>query len=226
MRSFAVAHGRSSKAEKIEAVLCDALNIDRFGGRSILDIGAGSGHIAAHFAASNKVTAADVEDQLCVPNSGLQFLRLAGNTIPSENNQFDVVLLNHVLPYVPDQIAMLREVARVLKPDGCCYVASPNRLFPLDPHSHMPFVHYLPQSWYEWVVNHLRHANEHILLRTTGGMRQLFIDAGLDWTDYTVDVMHEPNRYHAHAPFHAPRWRWLSWLSPTNIFVIRKRSYG
>lgn len=224
MRSFAVAHGRSSKAEKIEAVLCEALDIDKVRGCTILDIGAGSGHIAAHFTAHNVVTAADVEDQLVVRDPKLRFVRLGGDRLPSDDAQFDIVVLNHVLAYVPDQLALLREVGRVLKADGCCYVANPNRLFPLDPHSHMPFVHYLPQTWYEGVVNRVRHASERILLRTTGGMRDLFIKAELDWTDYTVNVLHDPDQYHTNAPFRTPQWRWLSWLSPTNIFVVRKRS--
>lgn len=225
MRSFAVTHGRSPKAEKIEAVLCEARDVDRLRGCTILDVGAGSGHIAVHFTASNRVTAADVEDQLCVREPELRFVRLVGDKLPFEDAQFDVVVLNQVLTYVPNQVATLREVARVLKPDGCCYVALPNRLFPLDPHSHLPFVHYLPRRWYERVVNHMRHASERILVHSPWGMRDLFIKAGLDWTDYTVDVLHDPDRYHTDVPFRAPRWRWLSWLSPTNIFVVRKRSH-
>lgn len=225
MRSFAVAHGRSSKAEKIEAVLSEASGVDNLHDCSILDIGAGSGHIAAHFTVSNQVIAADVEDQMCVRNPKLRFVRLVGDRLPFEDAQFDVVLLNQVLTYVPDQVATLREVGRVLKPGGCCYIAIPNRLFPLDPHSHLPFVHYLPRPWYEWVVNHVRRASERILVHTPWGMRSLFEEAGLDWTDYTVDVLHDPDRYHTNAPFRAPRWRWLSFLSPTNIFVVRTRPH-
>ncbi len=76
MRGFALAVNRDLKAEKIAAVLRHALDIDLISDLKILDVGSGSGHIAAHFAKTNRVTASDIENQLCVDAPELRFVRL------------------------------------------------------------------------------------------------------------------------------------------------------
>jgi len=46
-------------------------------------------------------------------------LRLAeGNTLPWPDSSQDIVIASHVLEHVPDDAAILREIARILRPDG------------------------------------------------------------------------------------------------------------
>lgn len=47
------------------------------------------------------------------------------NEIPCENNQYDVVVLTQVLEHVPDPLAVMQEIQRILKPDGRLLLSVP-----------------------------------------------------------------------------------------------------
>lgn len=206
----------------IDAVLCSALAQQAISKQCILDIGTGSGHIAAHFSAANAVTAADIENQMVVPASDFQFTRITGAQLPFATGQFDIAILNQVLTYVPDQHTELAEVHRVLKPDGVCFISLPNRLFPLEPHTHIPLIHYLPHRPYNRLLAWRKGVHENVRMHTPGKMRALFASTGFTAQDCTVDVLHDPARYRGGKGPRFPRWNWLAWLSPTNIFILRK----
>lgn len=221
MRGFATANGRDAKAAKIAAVLSAALDRNELSGLDVLDLGSGSGHIAARLAESNRVIAADLENQLQVSAPQLRFALLANDKLPFEDGSFDVAILNFVLMYVPAPLVTLKEIRRVLRPGGICYVALPNRLFPIDPHVHLPLVSYLPATAYQWMVNFLRKTRERVRLFTPGSARALFERAGFESSDFTHRILHEPARFHVGLPTPLPDWRWLTWISPSNIFLLK-----
>lgn len=51
-----------------------------------------------------------------------------GEQLPFRDRSFDLVTMNQVMEHVSDQAAVLFEAARVLKPGGAIYIASPNYL--------------------------------------------------------------------------------------------------
>jgi 2-polyprenyl-3-methyl-5-hydroxy-6-metoxy-1,4-benzoquinol methylase len=120
-----------------------------------LDIGCGSGGIAATLAAHVKqVIGVDPEDweRWCTfrhtyPNlvfhkgSYCDLDRLLGS------ESIDVVVCNQVYEHVDDPVALLRAIHAVLKPGGLCYFAGPNLLWPIEPHVSWPFVHWLPRGF-------------------------------------------------------------------------------
>jgi SAM-dependent methyltransferase len=71
-------------------------------------------------------------------------------------SSFDAALLNEVLEHVSDDRRALREIHRLLRPDGTLFVFSPNRLYPFEIHGvalkasgrriphYTPLVPYLP----------------------------------------------------------------------------------
>jgi SAM-dependent methyltransferase len=65
--------------------------------------------------------------------------------IPFESCSFDAALLNEVLEHVPDEMRVLNEVRRILKPGGILFVFSPNRWFPFETHG----VHL---KWGNWKI--------------------------------------------------------------------------
>src|ERR1019366_9596147 len=45
---------------------------------------------------------------------------------PADDDSFDVIYFNHVLEHIPDDVAALREVGRILKPGGLLILGVPN----------------------------------------------------------------------------------------------------
>ena len=84
----------------------------------LLDIGAGTGHVAALLQTPERsVVACDIMDLLMLP---LPYVLCDGKQLPFLSGTFNAALLVTVLHHVPkpDHPLFLREAARVLKPGG------------------------------------------------------------------------------------------------------------
>lgn len=141
---------RELKAVKIERLL--DLPTDWPRPLRLLDVGAGSGVIARHFASSGEdeyiVDAVDLRDSRVVKD-GYRFQLVNGTELPFEDGAFDVVVSNHVVEHVGDrgdQLRHLEEIRRVLRPQGRAYVAVPNRWMIVEPHYRLAFLSWLPHG--------------------------------------------------------------------------------
>jgi SAM-dependent methyltransferase len=67
-------------------------------------------------------------------------------TLPFAAASFDVVSLISTLEHIPSPEGFLREVARVLAPEGVVVVQIPNPHFPVDLHYMLPLYGYLPEG--------------------------------------------------------------------------------
>ncbi len=145
---------RSKKAETIWQTML------HYAGPSIqhgcwLDIGCGSGGIAAHIAPRvSTMLGMDPEpwtrwQTLACSQPNLKFLHGGYDHQPAllPPASVDVVICNQVYEHVPDPCALIEFIHRILKPGGYCYFAGPNLLFPIEPHVYWPFVHWLPRRW-------------------------------------------------------------------------------
>jgi ubiquinone/menaquinone biosynthesis C-methylase UbiE len=140
------AEDRISKARKIESIL-----VDFFGyaleDKRILDVGCGSGHIAEYLAERNTVFGTDVVDQVSEEcHDFFSFKMVDAEILPFPDDEFDVVISNHVIAYIANQRMHFSEIYRVLKNGGIAYFATPNRLFPIEPHYRIPLINYLPNQ--------------------------------------------------------------------------------
>ncbi|MEH6671182.1 class I SAM-dependent methyltransferase [Halopseudomonas sp.] len=119
----------------------------------ILEIGCGSGGIAHYFATHSdlvfQVTAVDVTDNRQVHDDYV-YQQVQGVELPFEDQQFDVVITNHVIEHVGDakaQLHHLKEIRRVLKNQGIGYLAVPNRWMLTEPHYRLKFLSWWPRKW-------------------------------------------------------------------------------
>jgi glycosyltransferase involved in cell wall biosynthesis/ubiquinone/menaquinone biosynthesis C-methylase UbiE len=105
----------------------ETMEFDRHGGKELLEIGGGMGTDLAQFAAHGaRVTDVDLSSghlKLAKENfaaRGLQgrFILQDAESLVFEDNRFDVVYSNGVLPHTPNTRQVVREIFRVLKPGG------------------------------------------------------------------------------------------------------------
>ena len=140
---------RLKKAQKVERLLSAVCDIDA---AQVLEVGTGSGVIAAHFAAivgtQGSVHAVDVIDQRRV-SAGFDFQLVKDTSLPFDDGTFDICISNHVIEHVGDRAAQaghLEEIRRVLRPGAWLYLAVPNRWTFVEPHFRLPFLSWLPRN--------------------------------------------------------------------------------
>lgn len=76
----------------------------------------------------------------------VRFVQADGRTLPFADGEFDLGLSNAVVEHVgarEDQRAFVHELCRVARR---IFVTTPNRWFPVEVHTLVPFVHWLPKT--------------------------------------------------------------------------------
>jgi SAM-dependent methyltransferase len=186
---------RRLKGLKIERLLGLA---ERQQPMRLLEIGTGSGGIAHYFATHPtlrcEVTAVDVVDQRLI-HDGYDFRLVHDTVLPFADNGFDVVLSNHVIEHVGDraaQLAHLRELHRVLAPDGVAYLAVPNRWMLVEPHYRLAFLSWLPRPLRTPYLRLMRRGERYDCEPlTVPQLDSLLSEAGFAWCHLEVEALRE-----------------------------------
>jgi ubiquinone/menaquinone biosynthesis C-methylase UbiE len=120
-----------------------ALRLEQFGaalaghiplGGRVLDLGCGTGNLAAHLSRTHAVDAADIaERMLSVARVAFakapvrwHLLEPSWRRLPFEDCSVDAVVSSSVFEYLPDVHVVLAECQRVLRSGGCLLVTVPN----------------------------------------------------------------------------------------------------
>ncbi len=219
---YVMTANRLEKALKTEAVLSDFL-AKPVAGFSVLDVGAGTGEIIDHFAARNQTEGVDIEDQRVSKVSGFQLVK--DERLPFADGSFDLVISNHVVEHVRSPARHLQEIARVLKPRGIVYLATPNRRFLKETHFKLWLLHYLPDAAYFYLAGKLGRRGERFWIFTPGELRRLVRQCGFRLKDYTPRILADPERFNAKVvcPVGTGKLlgRVLARISPTLIHVLQ-----
>lgn len=108
----------------------------------------------------NRITCVGTEDgsHLMQMYPGLQYRRVAsGDPLPFDDGEFDVVFSNAVVEHAgtrSSQMAFVREACRVA---NAFYVTTPSRLFPVEHHTGLPLLHYLPAPVFRGLIRRTRY---------------------------------------------------------------------
>jgi SAM-dependent methyltransferase len=104
-----------------------------------------------------RITATSIEDakEIELRYPGLRFVHTSGETLPFENWAFDIVVSSAVIEHVGDRAAQQRHLRELLRVGRRVFIATPNRWFPVDPHTMLPIVHWLPQRYHQQVLTGL-----------------------------------------------------------------------
>jgi len=158
----------------------------------ILDVGyqdlqfqAADNFLEEHYPWPASITALGIEEPVhfSARYPEVEVVTYDGSIFPFEDDSFDVLWSNAVLEHVggrEDQLRFLREADRVA---GKLFLTTPNRGFPVEVHSRLPFLHWLPKSAFDRILGWLgmeRFAGEYMSLLRYGDLKQLLLEAGVD----------------------------------------------
>jgi SAM-dependent methyltransferase len=153
----------------------------------VLDLGAtsdqsykSSNYFEALYPYKNRITAAGIDDASFLGNiyPGVRFQFADALDLPFDANAFDYVhssaVLEHVGSYA-NQRRMVAECLRVARKGVC--LTTPNRWFPIEVHTQLPLVHWLPKSWFrafvDWIGQHELAMEANLNLMTEGELRKI-----------------------------------------------------
>jgi SAM-dependent methyltransferase len=197
-----------------------------------LDLGCSSGTITGALAPLFATTIGLDYDTTALRNpepGHLQtFSLVAGDAmhLPLGDASVDVIICAQVYEHVPDDTVLAAEMFRVLSPGGVVFFSGPNKLFPIELHYHLPFLHWLPDGLADRCLQILRRGDCYYeRSRTLWGLRRLFQQFAV--RDVTFEVLRRyihlmRNRYMsallrvpsrvwaALLPFF-PNYNWILW---------------
>jgi methyltransferase family protein len=135
---------------------------------TLLDVGVtsdqsyeSSNYVEAWYPHKDRVTAVGLDDAAFLEQRypGLTYRRADGRSLPFADDSFDVVHSSAVLEHVgsaDNQRAFITELTRVAK--RVVFLTTPNRWFPVEFHSVLPLVHWLPRPWFRRVLRGTRYS--------------------------------------------------------------------
>ena len=117
----------------------------------------------------------------------VSFVQYDGGVFPFEDKAFDIAWSNAVIEHVgprDKQLFFLKELKRVSK---SVFMTTPNRFFPIEVHTKLPLLHYLPKRIFDKLIPWIGKgwaAGDYMHLLSRTDIKHLLADAGV--TEYRI----------------------------------------
>jgi hypothetical protein len=160
---------------------------------SVLDVGAtsdrgyaSSNYFEAWYPHKSRITACGIDDARFLEEQypGMRFVQADGLSLPFEDASFDVVHSSAVVEHVgshANQRRFIAELHRVAR--RAVFLTTPNRWFPIEVHTGVPLLHWLPTAAYRALLARTRlrfFADEaNLNLLSAGDLLRLCKEAGI-----------------------------------------------
>ncbi|MBN1445128.1 MAG: class I SAM-dependent methyltransferase [Candidatus Omnitrophica bacterium] len=137
-----------------------------------------------HYPYPHKITALGISEprEFSRRYPAVTAVRYNGGRFPFEDKSFDICWSNAVLEHVgsrEQQLYFLKETARVAK---SAFITTPNRYFPVEVHTKIPLLHYLPKRHFDSLMSLAGKKwaeGDSINLLSFGEIKKLLKDAGI-----------------------------------------------
>jgi len=121
---------------------------------------------------------------------GLRFVRGSGLNLPFAAKSFDHVHCSAVIEHVgstENQRRLVLECTRVAKKGF--FITTPNRWFPIEVHTSLPLLHWLPKRWHRSILAHFGYEfysrEENLNLMSAADLRRM----AAELTSYDVSIL-------------------------------------
>ncbi|MGD9975189.1 MAG: class I SAM-dependent methyltransferase [Desulfatirhabdiaceae bacterium] len=106
-----------------------------------------SNFFEAMYPHTSRIVATSIENAgfLTQKHPGLFFLQTETLCLPFHDHAFDIVFCSAVLEHVGDKAHQQAFVTELLRVSKQFFIVTPNRLFPVEFHTFLPLIHWLPQ---------------------------------------------------------------------------------
>lgn len=204
-----VGDDRAQKAMKIISCI-EYVTKEELKGKKILEIGGGSGLISSAISKyGNEVITIDIHDvimretlDLYENQLNINFVIADGIKLPFKSSSFDAIVCNQVIEHIPKQNhqQLIDESYRALKSGGIFYIATPNKLWLIEPHTRLPMLSYLPKKWADAYVRLVKNMPQfNIYLLTYNELRRTVSSRFGTVINLTPLIIKFPDNFHINA---------------------------